>query len=107
MSSKVRVARVLLTYNFVSGAFLFRGHGPLLSLLLRFVVSRAASQPFDTFDPLMAAGVQTMAVQADGAIILAGDFFYYNQTTPRNRIIRIPTNGLTEDAFSPWPNGMI
>jgi uncharacterized delta-60 repeat protein len=107
MSSKVRVARVLLTYNFVSSAFLFRGHGPLLSLLLLLVVSRAASQTFDTFDPLMVGGVQTMAVQADGAIILAGDFFYYNQTTPRNRIIRIPTNGLTEDAFSPWPNGMI
>lgn len=43
--------------------------------------------------------VQTMAIQSDGKIIVAGDFTYYNGI-PVNRIVRLNTNGSIDDTFS-------
>ncbi|MEN9573244.1 MAG: hypothetical protein RL514_1099 [Verrucomicrobiota bacterium] len=64
----------------------------------------------NTFTPgLGADGIVTaMALQADGTILLAGEFTHFNNFV-RNRLVRLGTNGAVDAAFDAGagPNGSI
>lgn len=55
-----------------------------------------------SFDPGTGAlgNVETIALQADGKILIGGDFTSYNGTT-RNRIARLNTDGSLDTSFDP------
>jgi uncharacterized delta-60 repeat protein len=55
----------------------------------------------DTFDPGTGAnnGINSIAIQSDGKIIIAGTFSNYNGTA-RNRIARLNTDGTLDNAFN-------
>jgi len=55
----------------------------------------------DGFNPNTNGTVRAVAVQADGQVLLGGDF-----TSPRNHIARVGPTG-TLDAFNPNPNGSV
>lgn len=44
--------------------------------------------------------IYSTAIQADGKIIITGEFSYYN-STPRNRIARLNTDGSLDNTFNP------
>ena len=45
--------------------------------------------------------VYALAVQADNRAVFAGAFKFYNGTTPRNRIVRLNTDGSLDTTFAP------
>ena len=51
-------------------------------------------------------GVESMAVQADGRIIIAGDFTSV-AGAPRNRVARLQANGGLDTSFNPNGNGEV
>jgi uncharacterized delta-60 repeat protein len=55
-------------------------------------------------DPGFNGAVEHIAVQADGKIILCGDFMTYNGITAKN-IIRLHTNGSVDTTFKPKTGG--
>ncbi|MFY8034173.1 MAG: hypothetical protein ACOVMN_06610, partial [Flexibacteraceae bacterium] len=74
--------------------------------LVSLINSIAYSQPDGSLDATFNPGTGTdllirkIAVQADGKIIICGDFNTYNGTS-RNRIARLNTNGSLDDTFNP------
>ena len=74
---------------------------------LSLAASLATAQSIDTFNPLPDSPPTTLAVQADGKLILAGNFLDIG-TTARTRITRLNIDGSLDSTFpDPGVNGKI
>ena len=58
------------------------------------------------FNPGAIGTVSSVAVQADGQILLGGNFTTV-AGTPRNRIARVAANGTLDAGFNPNVNGIV
>ncbi len=60
-----------------------------------------------TFRPTTNGGVvRSIAVQADGKVLLGGSFNFIDETS-RNNLARINVNGTVDAGFNPFPNGVV
>jgi len=59
-----------------------------------------------SFNPGADASVRAIVVQADGSIIIGGDFTSVNGVT-RNRIARLNADGTLDSSFAPNANGIV
>ncbi|MCX6545926.1 MAG: Ig-like domain repeat protein, partial [Acidobacteria bacterium] len=79
--------------------------GLLAALMVIAPVARAQTTQklaVDGFNPNPNGTVRAIAVQADGHILLGGEF-----TSPLNHILRLAPSGLAIDPFNPNPNGAV
>ena len=72
------------------------------------IMKAHAAPDWTGFNPNADNAVQTIAVQADGKILVGGDFTLFNGVT-RNRITRLNPNGKTDATinFGTGANGFI
>ncbi len=80
-----------------------------LVLLGSIGASEATAQPGavdPAFAPVVTSAVNTIAVQADGKILLGGEFTSVGGET-RNRIARLNADGTLDTAFNPSLNGPV
>jgi uncharacterized delta-60 repeat protein len=75
------------------------------NILLGASAARAAVKPDATFNPLVTNGVGqifAVAVQADGKVLVGGDFVMLNNVA-RSRIARLNADGTLDTTFNPAP----
>ena len=93
----------------VGGSFTTLGGGTTL----RFYIGRLDSDgTLDTgFDPGADGPVHALALQADGKVLVGGQFINLGGggtgTTPRNHIGRLDSDGTLDVTFDPGANGLI
>ena len=84
---------------------------PLLVLLVFAPLGAQAQSALDGFDPGANAEVRAFAVQADGKILVGGDFTTLGGggfgTTVRNYIGRLNADGSLDTSFNPGANGFV
>ncbi|MCB1210383.1 MAG: delta-60 repeat domain-containing protein [Verrucomicrobiales bacterium] len=98
----------------VGGSFVFLQPNGAASATLRFRIARleADGAVDQEFDPKASNGVLSLALQADGNILLAGSFITLQpngavSSTTRNRIARVDASGNLDMNFDPNANGRV
>jgi len=92
----------------VGGFFTTLGGGGMGVFTRNFIGRLNPDGAVDTgFDPGANSFVNTLAVQADGRILVGGDFTFLGNlgTAPRNFIGRLNPDGGPDDSFNPGANG--
>ena len=73
---------------------------------VRYDARLAPDGSLDTFDPGANGSVESLAIQADGKIVVGGAFTMLGGV-PRNRIGRLNADGSVDISFNPGANGEI